>query len=74
MNLHSPIPGPAEPAGSLHDAKPTVSPARVYNAAYALTNAAYALRCCIDSPISKRVAQEEYDAAVEDMRALLEAI
>lgn len=74
MNLHSPIRGLAELAGSLPDAKPTVSPARVYNAAYALSNAAFALRCCTDSPVSKRVAQEEYDAAVEDMRALLEAM
>lgn len=74
MNAHTPAPTTAEPAGGMNDAKPPVSPARVYNAAYALSNAAFALRCCIGGPISQRVAREEYEAAIEDMRALLEAM
>lgn len=72
MNAHA-IPTAAEPYSGFDRTRPTVSVSRVGNAAYALEKAAMGMLWA-STPISKRVAQEIYDAAVEDMRTLLEAM
>lgn len=72
MNAHARI-SPQMAASSRSEPRPAVPVSRVGNAAYALEKAAMGMLWA-STPISKRVAQEIYDAAVEDMRALLEVM
>ena len=72
MNAHAPLAAKKPNDGPLPPRR-HVPPSRIGNAAYALEKAAMGMLWA-STPISKRVAQEIYDAAVEDMRALLEAM
>lgn len=71
MNLHAPIQADTEAGGGFDRTCPIVPVSRVWNAAYSLDKAAMALSYAT-TPISKRIAQEAYDAACDDMLALLQ--
>jgi hypothetical protein len=73
MNAHVTAQPAAQRVCSLSITHPTVPVSRVANAAHALGKCADAMLWA-STPGLKRIAQENYDAAVEDMRALLKSM